>query len=50
MNYPSERGWMISSLFVGRKDLDLDEKDEDGKTAEDFAREKNNHPVLTIIR
>jgi hypothetical protein len=37
-------------MLAGRKDLDLDEKDEDGKTAEDFARERNNHPVLSIIR
>ncbi len=34
----------------GRKDLDLDEKDEDGKTAEDYARDKDNLAVLGLIR
>ena len=38
-------------IFVsGRKDVDLDEKDDDGKTAEDYAREKDNIQILAIIR
>jgi hypothetical protein len=47
----------ITSYFLlyfittsGRKDLDLDEKDEDGKAAEDYARERENLRVLAIIR
>ena len=41
----------ISNIFVsGRKDVDLDEKDDDGKTAEDYAREKDNIQILAIIR
>jgi hypothetical protein len=42
---------VVMALHVsGRKDLDLDEKDEDGKTAEDYARDKDNLAVLGLIR
>ena len=40
----------IVKLLLERKDLDLDSKDNDGKTAEDFASENNNDEVVKIIR
>lgn len=40
----------IVRLLLERKDLDLDEKDIDGKTAEDFATEIQNTRALEMIR
>ena len=40
----------IVRLLFERKDLDLDEKDIDGKTAEDFATEMNNKRAVEMIR
>jgi hypothetical protein len=36
-------------LFVGRKDLDLDEKDEDGKTDEYFARGEECYRIYLFV-
>merc|ERR1712018_553635 len=43
-------GLEIVKLLLERKDLDLDAKDNDGKTAEDFATEHGNHEIVQIIR
>ena len=40
----------IVRLLLERKDLDLDEKDIDGKTAEDFATEIQNTRAVEMIR
>ena len=40
----------IVRLLLERKDLDLDEKDIDGKTAEDFASEIQNTRAVKMIR
>ena len=40
----------IVRLLLQRKDLDLDEKDLDGKTAEDFATEIQNTRAVEMIR
>ena len=37
-------------MLLQRKDLDLDEKDQDGRTAEDFATDAANHEVVGLIR
>ena len=46
----SEEGEEIVRLLLERKDLDLDGKDEDGKTAEDFAADTSNAAVVALIR
>ena len=46
----NSEGLEVVKLLLERKDLDLDEKDEDGKTAEDFATESGNQDILQIIR
>jgi hypothetical protein len=43
-------GKEIVKLLLERKDLDIDEKDQDGKTAEDFAAEGGNQDIVQIIR
>ena len=40
----------VVKLLLERKDLDLDEKDNDGKTAEDFALEIKNTRAVELIR
>ena len=37
-------------MLLQRKDLDLDEKDQDGRTAEVFATDAANHEVVGLIR
>lgn len=46
----SEEGEEIVRLLLERKDLDLDGKDDDGKTAEDFAADTSNAAVVALIR
>ena len=40
----------LVELLLERKDLDLDGKDNDGKTAEDFAADNENVEVVRMVR
>ena len=46
----SEESKMILQLLLERKDLDLDGKDNDGKTAETYAEENDNDDAVKLIR
>ena len=43
-------GETVVKLLLERKDLDLDGKDGDGKTAEDYATALSNTAVVKLIR
>jgi len=46
----NKEGKEVVKLLLERKDLDLDEKDQDGMTAEDFAGSEGNHEIVQVIR
>ena len=46
----NKEGKEVVKLLLERKDLDLDEKDQDGMTAEVFAGSEGNHEIVQVIR
>jgi len=46
----NQGGEKLVKLLLERKDLDLDEKDQDGMTAEDFASTEGNHEIVQVLR